>query len=86
MSWQTLRNVVIGVAFGVIAGIGGFTFIYAQQREEVAGVITDMMMPFMDGPATIRALQKMNPQVRIIAASGLGGLVLAAEAASAGVQ
>jgi len=26
----------------------------------------------MDGPATIRALQRMNPKVRIIAASGLG--------------
>jgi DNA-binding NtrC family response regulator len=26
----------------------------------------------MDGPATIRALQRMDPRVRIIAASGLG--------------
>jgi two-component system cell cycle sensor histidine kinase/response regulator CckA len=60
--------------------------LYAQHREEVAGVITDMMMPFMDGPATIRALQKMNPQVRIIAASGLGGQDKAAEATAAGVQ
>jgi len=31
-----------------------------------------MVMPFMDGPATIRALHRMNPNVRIIAASGLG--------------
>ena len=30
MGWQTLRSVVIGVAFGVVAGIGGFTFIYAK--------------------------------------------------------
>ena len=30
MDWQTVRNVMIGVAFGVIVGIGGFTFIYAQ--------------------------------------------------------
>src|SRR5215213_11789319 len=30
MSWQTLRSVVIGVAFGVIVGIGGFTFIYSR--------------------------------------------------------
>jgi CheY-like chemotaxis protein len=60
--------------------------LYAQHREEVAGVITDMMMPFMDGPATIRALQKMNPQVKIIAASGLSGQDKAAEANSAGVQ
>jgi PAS domain S-box-containing protein len=60
--------------------------LYAQHREEVAGVLTDMMMPFMDGPATIRALQKMNPQVRIIAASGLAGQDKAAEASAAGVQ
>ena len=34
-------------------------------------MLTDMVMPFMDGPATIRALLRMNPNVRIIAASGL---------------
>jgi PAS domain S-box-containing protein len=45
--------------------------LYAQNRDEVAVVLTDMMMPFMDGPATIRALQKMNPRVKIIASSGL---------------
>ena len=45
-----------------------------------------MMMPFMDGPATIRALQKLNPQVRIIAASGLAANEKAAEAANAGVK
>jgi two-component system cell cycle sensor histidine kinase/response regulator CckA len=60
--------------------------LYAQNRAEVAAVITDMMMPFMDGPATIRALQKMNPKVRIIAASGLGASDKAAEAASVGVH
>ena len=34
-------------------------------------VLTDMMMPFMDGPATIRALRKIDPEVKIIATSGL---------------
>jgi DNA-binding NtrC family response regulator len=46
--------------------------IYADRKNEVAVVLTDMVMPFMDGPATIRALQRMNPAVLIIAASGLG--------------
>ncbi|MEP6922489.1 MAG: PAS domain S-box protein [bacterium] len=45
--------------------------VYAGKKDEIAVVLTDMMMPFMDGPATIRTLQKMNPQIRIIAASGL---------------
>jgi PAS domain S-box-containing protein len=60
--------------------------LYAQHRDEIAAVITDMMMPFMDGPAAIRALRKMNPQVKIIAASGLGATDKAAEAASVGVH
>ncbi len=46
--------------------------LYADKRKEIAVVLTDMVMPFMDGPATIRALQRMNSKVRIIAASGLG--------------
>ena len=60
--------------------------LYAQHRDEIAAVLTDMMMPFMDGPATIRALQKMNPRVRIIAASGLSANDKAAEAAAVGAQ
>ena len=46
--------------------------LYADKKNEIAAVLTDMVMPFMDGPATIRALQRMNPKVRILAASGLG--------------
>jgi PAS domain S-box-containing protein len=45
--------------------------IYAQRGAEIAVVLTDMMMPVMDGPATIQMLRKINPAVRIIAASGL---------------
>jgi two-component system, cell cycle sensor histidine kinase and response regulator CckA len=60
--------------------------LYAGHRDEIKIVLTDMMMPFMDGPATIRALQKLDPQVKIIAASGLAANEKAAEAASAGVK
>jgi CheY-like chemotaxis protein len=44
---------------------------YAQQRDEIAAVLTDMAMPYMDGEALIRALKKINPEIRIIAMSGL---------------
>ena len=44
---------------------------YTAHQHEIKGVITDMLMPFMDGPSTIRVLRKMDPNVRIIAASGL---------------
>ena len=45
--------------------------IYAQKQNEIAVVLTDMMMPVLDGPATIYALTKINPAIKIIAASGL---------------
>ena len=45
--------------------------IYAKQHAEIAIVLTDMMMPVMDGPATIQVLTKINPEVKIIAASGM---------------
>jgi CheY-like chemotaxis protein len=60
--------------------------VYADKKDEIAAVLTDMVMPFMDGPATIRALQRMNPKVRIIAASGLGTGPRAGEGALEGVS
>lgn len=44
---------------------------YAQQRDAISLVITDMTMPVMDGAALVAALRRLNPRVRIIAASGL---------------
>jgi PAS domain S-box-containing protein len=45
--------------------------LYAQHKNEIAVIVTDMMMPFLDGQATIRALQKLDPEAKIIAVSGL---------------
>jgi len=44
---------------------------FTAHRNEIKGVLTDMLMPHMDGPATIRTLRKIDPDLRIIAASGL---------------
>jgi PAS domain S-box-containing protein len=48
--------------------------LYTRYRGEVRAVLTDMMMPGMDGAATIRELRQLDPQVRIIAVSGQGVL------------
>ena len=60
--------------------------VYVQHRQEVAVVLTDMMMPVMDGPATIHALLRINPAVKIIAASGLNANGGVARAAGVGVK
>jgi two-component system, cell cycle sensor histidine kinase and response regulator CckA len=45
--------------------------VFAENRSEIAAVITDISMPLMDGPAMLRALRKLGPATRIIAMSGL---------------
>ncbi|MBW4560798.1 MAG: PAS domain S-box protein [Mojavia pulchra JT2-VF2] len=45
--------------------------LYAQQQNEISVVLMDLMMPTMDGLTTIRTLKRLNPQVKIIASSGL---------------
>jgi CheY-like chemotaxis protein len=77
-------------AFGyrvVVASDGADALaIYANQRNEIAVVLTDMMMPVMDGAATIRVLRRMNPELPIIAASGLSANGYVARATSLGVK
>jgi len=45
--------------------------LYAEHQADIAVVLTDMMMPVMSGTETIRELVRLNPQVRVICASGL---------------
>ncbi len=45
--------------------------LYAKHQADIAVVLTDMMMPVMDGPTTVQVLRKLNPLVRIIGTSGL---------------
>src|SRR5262249_25327193 len=45
--------------------------LYHEMRAEISAVVTDMMMPVMDGAATIAELRRLNPQLPIIASSGL---------------
>ncbi|WP_157867398.1 PAS domain S-box protein [Gloeothece citriformis] len=45
--------------------------IYAQYQHQISVIIMDLAMPNMDGLTCIRILQKMNPDVKVIATSGL---------------
>ncbi|MGB3207944.1 MAG: response regulator [Crinalium sp.] len=45
--------------------------LYTQYSYKIDAVVMDIMMPLMDGLTTIRVLEKINPQVKIIAVSGL---------------
>ncbi len=59
---------------------------FVEMKADVRLVITDMMMPYMDGAATIRAIRRIDPNVRFIATSGLMTSEYAKEAKGLGVQ
>jgi CheY-like chemotaxis protein len=44
--------------------------VYSKHQRDIAVVISDMMMPVLDGPSMMQVLLRMNPTVRIIAVSG----------------
>ncbi len=81
---QTLR----ANGYNVLTAVDGAdaVAVYLEHKDEIAVVLTDMMMPVMDGQATIRALMKINPLIKIIAASGLHTNDAVAKLSGAGVR
>ncbi len=77
-------------AFGyrVIAAEDGAEAIgqFAANRDAIRAVITDLMMPVMDGHALSAAVRRMAPAMPIIATSGMQANAEVAKAANAGVS
>jgi CheY-like chemotaxis protein len=84
MTRQTLE------AYGyiVLTAINGVDAlaIYSRHKDGIGAVLTDMMMPVMDGAALTLALRRLNPAVRVIAASGLSNPEHQTKAIDAGAK
>ncbi|MBV9999976.1 MAG: PAS domain S-box protein [Verrucomicrobia bacterium] len=85
---ESTRRVLQGAGYRVLlAGDGSEALaLYVQHQSEIAVVVTDLMMPILDGIATMRALRRLNPQVRIIAVTGLATKTQTAAASEAGAN
>ncbi len=59
--------------------------LYETHQATISIVLADMVMPVMNGQATIAALKTINPRVKVIAISGLGSGLPEADAAEIGV-
>ena len=59
---------------------------FRQHKDEIAVVLTDMMMPIMDGLTAIQSLKAIDPDVRIIAASGVKTETQRTKASDAGAK
>ena len=60
--------------------------VYAEHKNEIAVVLTDMSMPIMDGAGSIRALMRINPTIKIIATSGFSEDGRVAKVYGAGIK
>jgi PAS domain S-box-containing protein len=60
--------------------------LFKARPDEFAGVVTDVMMPVMDGYALIDALRALRPSLPIVAASGLETPGMADRMARAGIH
>lgn len=60
--------------------------IYEKERGCIQAIITDMMMPVMDGPTMITSLRQMQAKLPIIASSGLNESINVGRATAAGVN
>jgi PAS domain S-box-containing protein len=85
---QITRQTLEAFGYRVLLAADGSEAVslYAQRGHEIDVVLTDMMMPVMDGVATIQVLRRLNPNVRIVAASGITANGRVARAADAGVH
>lgn len=85
---QVTRQTLEAYGYRVIVATNGAEAValYAQNVQGIALVLTDMMMPVMDGPATIQALRQINPKVRLIGASGISQNGKVARAAGSGLD
>ena len=45
--------------------------VFSKHMNEVAVVLTDVMMPVMDGVLFVRTLRKLNPRVPVVASTGV---------------
>ncbi|HEU5077940.1 MAG TPA: PAS domain S-box protein [Opitutaceae bacterium] len=45
--------------------------VYQRNHDKIALVLVDMMMPGLDGASTMRMLRDLNPEVKLIAMSGM---------------
>ena len=85
---ETTRQMLEAHGYRVITAANGAAAlqIFVQYRDAVQLVLTDMMMPTMDGAHLIRSLRILEPSVKVVAMSGLDKAFLPEELDALGIQ
>jgi len=70
---EIMRKTLVWHGYRVLVASDGAAAIpiYADRHSEIRLVITDIMMPNLDGLTLVRVLQRINSRVRLLAATGM---------------
>lgn len=76
------RRTLTAFGYRVVEAVDGMEAleVYGRRGADIDLVLTDVMMPVMEGPELVRTIRRINPRVRVIVTSGLaseGGLARA---------
>jgi two-component system, cell cycle sensor histidine kinase and response regulator CckA len=69
---EIVEEVLENSGYAVLKALNGLQAleVFRQHQTEIRVVVTDMMMPVMDGAALIKALRAESPTIKVIATSG----------------
>jgi PAS domain S-box-containing protein len=69
---EVTKTVLVRQGYEVIVAADGTEALaaFAKHLDKVSLVVTDVVMPHIDGVALTRALRKLNPDLRVVAATG----------------
>ena len=83
-----IKQILEASGFDVLTAVNGAdaAAVYSRHKDAIDVVLTDMVMPVMDGIALTRALKGMNPDVRVIVTSGLSSEEYQSKAIGAGAR
>lgn len=69
---QAVSFILSQRGYTVLEGSDGYQAIeLVKKHAQVDAVLLDVMMPRLDGPATLKALREIRPDLRVIATSGV---------------
>jgi PAS domain S-box-containing protein len=73
---EVARQALLEFGYQVITAARGAEAlkIFQKRHREIQVVLTDMMMPEMDGPTLVAALRVLDPKVRIVGITGMSDI------------
>jgi len=71
---DVLRKTLAGHGYRVLTAGDGTeaVVLFSEHRDKIKAVLTDVMMPYMDGVTMVRTMRKMAPFTKIVASTGMG--------------